>query len=205
VASAATESWDFPIVPFHQPLIDQGLMRLLLAPPLQGFLVCLPSLTIDFVSSPATIHITTLPSSPSLWCVPGSDHECSLMPKDVGSIYVTGDWQTDDMSYRMLHTPTPCHATQDVGSLDASVTPPSTRSHLLTPHLQKTKRSQSHPYIGVKTRSHSLSPMHLSAPLMKRQVKRIVQSKPPLACLFCCGHKIACGAPPPGSEKKPCK
>jgi hypothetical protein len=30
-------------------------------------------------------------------------------------------------------------------------------------------------------------------------------SKPPLACLFCRGRKIACGAPPAGSEKQICQ
>jgi hypothetical protein len=29
--------------------------------------------------------------------------------------------------------------------------------------------------------------------------------KPPLACLFCRGRKIACGPPPPGSTDKTCK
>jgi hypothetical protein len=180
-------------------------MRPLLAPPLQDFLVRSPSLSIDCASSPAAIHTTTSPSSLSSRCAPGSDRERFLTPKDVGSICVTGDWQTDEMSYRMLHAPMPHHATQDVGSLDASVTPPSTRSRLLTRRLQKTKHSQSPPYIGAKTRSHSSLPMRLSAPPMKGWVKRIMQSKPPLACLFCRGHKIECRAPPSGSENKSCK
>jgi hypothetical protein len=43
----------------------------------------------------------------------------------------------------------------------------------------------------------SLSPL----PTNKRQVEK----KPPLACLFCRGRKIACGAPLPGSLDKTCK
>ncbi len=35
--------------------------------------------------------------------------------------------------------------------------------------------------------------------------KHQVEKKPPLACLFCRGRKIACGAPLPGSLDKTCK
>lgn len=35
--------------------------------------------------------------------------------------------------------------------------------------------------------------------------KNIPEKKPPLACLFCRGRKIACGAPLPGTIKKTCK
>jgi len=35
--------------------------------------------------------------------------------------------------------------------------------------------------------------------------KRQAEKKPPLACLFCRGRKIACGAPLPGSLDKTCK
>jgi hypothetical protein len=35
--------------------------------------------------------------------------------------------------------------------------------------------------------------------------KNTPEKKPPLACLFCRGRKIACGAPVPGSTKKTCK
>ena len=35
--------------------------------------------------------------------------------------------------------------------------------------------------------------------------KNTLEKKPPLACLFCRGRKIACGAPLPGSLKKTCK
>jgi hypothetical protein len=34
---------------------------------------------------------------------------------------------------------------------------------------------------------------------------RSLDAKPPLACLFCRGRKIACGPPPPGSDDKTCK
>ena len=35
--------------------------------------------------------------------------------------------------------------------------------------------------------------------------KRQLEKKPPLACLFCRGRKIACGPPEPGSEDPTCK
>lgn len=35
--------------------------------------------------------------------------------------------------------------------------------------------------------------------------KNLPERKPPLACLFCRGRKIACGPPLPGSIKKTCK
>ncbi|KAF8906568.1 hypothetical protein CPB84DRAFT_1770118 [Gymnopilus junonius] len=34
--------------------------------------------------------------------------------------------------------------------------------------------------------------------------KRQLEKKPPLACLFCRGRKIACGPPLPGSRDKTC-
>ncbi|KAF8957694.1 hypothetical protein BDZ97DRAFT_1669501 [Flammula alnicola] len=34
--------------------------------------------------------------------------------------------------------------------------------------------------------------------------KRQLEKKPPLACLFCRGRKIACGPPLPGSTDKTC-
>ena len=45
-------------------------------------------------------------------------------------------------------------------------------------------------------RSMRLSPLPSKWPLEKR---------PPLACLFCCGRKIACGPPLPGSPNRTCK
>lgn len=45
----------------------------------------------------------------------------------------------------------------------------------------------------------------LSMRLSPLQTKRQAEKKPPLACLFCRGRKIACGPPLPGSKDKTCK
>jgi len=54
-------------------------------------------------------------------------------------------------------------------------------------------------------RTHrSASPRPLM-PLTPLPIKRPAEKKPPLACLFCRGRKIACGPPIPGSKDKTCK
>ena len=64
-------------------------------------------------------------------------------------------------------------------------------------HKQPTKRLN-----PISRRSSSPRvPMRLS-PLPS---KRTAEKKPPLACLFCRGRKIACGPPLPGSKDKTCK
>ncbi|EDR05507.1 uncharacterized protein LACBIDRAFT_329840 [Laccaria bicolor S238N-H82] len=53
-------------------------------------------------------------------------------------------------------------------------------------------------------RAHrSVSPRPLM-PLTALPIKCPAEKKPPLACLFCRGRKIACGAPIPGSKDKTC-
>ena len=49
------------------------------------------------------------------------------------------------------------------------------------------------------------SPKSPSIGLSSLPSKNTPEKKPPLACLFCRGRKIACGAPLPGSIKKTCK
>jgi hypothetical protein len=185
-------------------MIDEGLMQPLLVPPLQGLLDQSSSPSVECASSPATVHAITSPS-PLSQGAHGDYHNRSLTPKPVSLIGRTGDWRADELSHQMLHAPVPRHPAQDVGSLDASITAPSTRRRISTRRPQKTRRSQSHPYVGAKATSRPSSRMRLSAPPIKVRARRIVQSKPPLACLFCRGRKIACGAPPAGSEKKSCK
>jgi len=51
---------------------------------------------------------------------------------------------------------------------------------------------------------HSVSPRPLM-PLTPLPIKRPTGKKPPLACFFCRGRKIACGPPIPGSKDKTCK
>lgn len=50
-----------------------------------------------------------------------------------------------------------------------------------------------------------LPPSRPSMPLSPLPTKRQLEKKPPLACLFCRGRKIACGPPVPGSTNKTCK
>lgn len=54
-------------------------------------------------------------------------------------------------------------------------------------------------------RSPSPHAMNVSVRLSPLPSKRAVEKKPPLACLFCRGRKIACGSPLPGSKDKTCK
>lgn len=49
------------------------------------------------------------------------------------------------------------------------------------------------------------SPKSPSIGLSSVPSKNLPERKPPLACLFCRGRKIACGPPLPGSTKKTCK
>lgn len=44
-----------------------------------------------------------------------------------------------------------------------------------------------------------------SMPLSPLPTRRQLEKKPPLACLFCRGRKIACGPPIPGSTDRTCK
>lgn len=48
------------------------------------------------------------------------------------------------------------------------------------------------------------SPKSPSIGLSSLPSKNVPEKKPPLACLFCRGRKIACGPPLPGSTKKTC-
>jgi hypothetical protein len=91
--------------------------------------------------------------------------------------------------------------------------PPFSSRPLQTPQraFYRTVRSQSYPHFHPGR--HSIQPpgwpmvrtpsprMHLSPLPSKRQLEK----KPPLACLFCRGRKIACGPPDPGSEDPTCK
>ena len=62
--------------------------------------------------------------------------------------------------------------------------------------------SSHHSLVWRARRSASPRPL---MPLTPLPIKRSVEKKPPLACLFCRGRKIACGPPIPGSKDKTCK
>jgi len=78
------------------------------------------------------------------------------------------------------------------------------------------KPTQINYFSKIQRRAHSIS--HLpsrvlswdshsprsSLPLSPLLGKRHLEKKPPLACLFCRGRKIACGPPLPGSPNKTC-
>lgn len=202
-----------PVVPSHQPLINRGLIRPLMIPPIDVHLHRSPSRSEKISTSPASA-CTTISSSPS----PRGDRVSPTLQQLFSSVSLTGNWQTDEaiINGHKLHAPVPRHpCVLDTSSLDASVISPSTRSCQPTKELRKTRRSQSHPYIGAKETPRPSSRMRLSAPPIKGRAKKLSQSKPsktkpaqprpPLACLFCRGRKIACGAPPAESEKKTCQ
>ncbi|TFK44666.1 hypothetical protein BDQ12DRAFT_29583 [Crucibulum laeve] len=97
-------------------------------------------------------------------------------------------------------------------SPEPSVSHPTSRHR----HEESTRRGRSHSRhasraSGSKVSSRSTgwiphrtpSPMRIS-PLPGHRRSSIHDKKPPLACLFCRGRKIACGPPAPGSDEKTC-
>ena len=159
----------------------------------------------EYPTSPASAG-TNMSTSPS----PSSDSTSVCLQQQFSFVNLTGNWHTDEaITSKQLHAPVPRHAcVPDVNSLDASITSPSNHNRQLTKGLRKPRCSQSYPYIGAKATRPS-SRMRLSAPPIKGRKKpaqpKLSQPKPPLACLFCRGRKIACGAPPAGSEKLSCE
>lgn len=131
------------------------------------------------------------------------------------SVQLTGHWSTDAHAANecLLHAPAPRHA--EVPKIIAADQPvvnaPSTRRHHLTHRLRKAVRAQSHPY--TKGDSPSSSPSRKSSPAPRKAKSKAAKEKrssegpkkPLLACLFCRGRKIACGAPPEGSTDNSCE
>lgn len=92
---------------------------------------------------------------------------------------------------------------------------PSTRRHRSTHRARRQMRlhthSQDYPYSSKQvarpagwTLDRSPSP-HSSSRTSPGLTRRQSDKKPPLACLFCRGRKIACGPPTPGSDDPSCK
>lgn len=119
------------------------------------------------------------------------------------SVQLTGDWAADAHAANecLLHAPVPRRAGVPLLVESEQTVPnvPSTRRHHLTHRLRKAARAQSHPY-----NSPSTSPVRRSISLS--ELSRPAKGKKPIiACLFCRGRKIACGAPPPGSTDRTCE
>lgn len=119
-------------------------------------------------------------------------------------------------------------ATDATASPDTHPSPPSHRHRSSTSssaspsgsHRHSRRQTRSHPYLP-----HSSVPKHAIRPVgwpasghrspsprsassrMSPSLpsKRQAEKKPPLACLFCRGRKIACGPPVAGSKDKTCK
>jgi hypothetical protein len=202
---AVIQDSSHPVVPSHQPLIDKGLIRPLVISPVNVLHEHSPSTSMEDPTSPTSAG-ADMSSSP----LPIGDSPSVTFHRQFNFINLTGNWHTDEavVSEQMLHAPGPRHAcVPDVISLDASIMSPSVQNHQLTKGLRKTRRSQSYPYIDARASCPS-SRTHLSAPSIKGRKKpsqpKLPQLKPPLACLFCRSRKIACGAPPAGSEKLSC-
>lgn len=81
-------------------------------------------------------------------------------------------------------------------------------AHVHACHAQHQSDYQTHTpssHHSLVWRTHrSASPRPLM-PLTPLPIKRPTGKKPPLACFFCRGRKIACGPPIPGSKDKTCK
>ncbi|KAF9461265.1 hypothetical protein BDZ94DRAFT_1264049 [Collybia nuda] len=67
----------------------------------------------------------------------------------------------------------------------------------LDPHF----RHPAHAFVNTGWPLRPPSPRIRLSPLPS---KRVLEKKPPLACLFCRGRKIACGPPEPGTTEKTC-
>ena len=201
------------VVPSHQPLINKGLICPLMLPPIDVHLHHSPSLSRKFSTSPVS-SCTTISSSPS----PRRNSFSPTLQQLFSSVSLTGNWQTDEaiVNGHKLHAPVLQHpCVLDTSSLDASIISPSTQSCQLTKELRKIRRSKSHPYIAAIDTPRMSSRMRFSASPIKGWTKKPSRSKPaqlkpaepkpPLACIFCCGCKIACRAPPAESDKKTCQ
>ncbi|KAF9049712.1 hypothetical protein BJ165DRAFT_1401584 [Panaeolus papilionaceus] len=120
--------------------------------------------------------------------------------------------QSDYDDYRSSSVPSPYHATTSshtdiiqpkVESPEAAPSPLSPQPSHYSPTISQADSSKaparamtwSGPTRPSSPRSMRLSPLPLKRPLEK---------KPPLACLFCRGRKIACGPPLPGSPDRTC-
>ncbi|KAF7426643.1 hypothetical protein PC9H_009012 [Pleurotus ostreatus] len=68
----------------------------------------------------------------------------------------------------------------------------------------RSRRSPSPRLETYPASSYSLEPEMSPAPLSPLLDEKPPEKKPPLACLFCRGRKIACGPPLPGSKDRTC-
>jgi hypothetical protein len=108
-----------------------------------------------------------------------------------------------------LTTPTRRHCT--VQEPTARVTSGNHPPHVHARHAQHQSNYQTHTpsshhsLVGRTHRSASPRPPRPLMPLTPLPVKRPAEKKPPLACFFCRGRKIACRPPIPGSKDKTCK
>ncbi|KAL4262359.1 Zn(2)-C6 fungal-type domain-containing protein [Pleurotus pulmonarius] len=68
----------------------------------------------------------------------------------------------------------------------------------------RSRRSPSPRLETYPASSCSLEPEMSPAPLSPLSDEKPLEKKPPLACLFCRGRKIACGPPLPGSKDRTC-
>lgn len=72
-------------------------------------------------------------------------------------------------------------------------------------YFNHTNQRRAHLPSHTLTWDSGLNSPRTSIPLSPLLGKRQLERKPPLACLFCRGRKIACGPPLPGSMNKTCK
>ncbi|EAU91636.2 hypothetical protein CC1G_09318 [Coprinopsis cinerea okayama7 len=91
------------------------------------------------------------------------------------------------------------HASRD----DSNVVPPSWSppSTVVKPESSPSPMGQPAPIESEETASTTPS----NTGTKSKPAKKNGDKKPPLACLFCRGRKIACGAPVPGGDENTCK
>ncbi|KAF7427878.1 hypothetical protein PC9H_007095 [Pleurotus ostreatus] len=77
-------------------------------------------------------------------------------------------------------------------------------SRQATSSPSRSRRSPSPRLETYPASSCSLEPEMSPAPLSPLSDEKPLEKKPPLACLFCRGRKIACGPPLPGSKDRTC-
>ena len=108
----------------------------------------------------------------------------------------------DHQSYSPTSAITGSDDTVDRLSPSCSISSGSSYSNRSRPSNSQSSSSSAAPsglaWASTKRKSTNVCPSPLPSHMKQRQLDK-------LACLFCRGRKIACGAPPPGSVDKTCK
>lgn len=140
---------------------------------------------------PSTEPCVTATSNTQLPSSPEQHQPCAALP--VHNFYPVSDIMSPPSS-------------PERGESDHSVGHRHRAHHSHSPKAKRGTPSRSwSPSRGSPSPRASSLGMRLSPLPYHKRAAAINERKPPLACLFCRGRKIACGAPIPGSTDNTCK